>query len=186
MRAELVFIWGRPLEAGFDLIRVLARREAGPVRHAENMRINRDGGLSERFVQDDIRRFSTNARQAHQLVARLWNHAIKLVEDHLAQRDDILGFVAPQTDRFDVLLDPFKPERQHFFRRIGDLEQVFGGFIDADICSLRGQGYRDDQCVGIDEVQFRLGIRTVFRQPFIKHAGFFQAKGSGRAFAFWF
>ena len=52
----------------------------------------------------------------------------------------------------------------HFFRRIGFLEQQPGRFVDADIGGLGGQGYRDQQGVGIGVVQLGLGIGSVLGQ----------------------
>ena len=50
-------------EAGFDLLRCLAGREAGSVGDAKDVRIDGDRRLPKSHVQDDIRGFSPHARQ---------------------------------------------------------------------------------------------------------------------------
>ncbi len=58
------------LELGFDLIGVLARREAGAVADAEDVRVDRERLLAERGVEHDIGGLAADAGQRLQLVAR--------------------------------------------------------------------------------------------------------------------
>ena len=95
MCAKFIRVWCRPLQAGFDLVGVFAGGQAGPVGNPENMRIDRDCGLSERLIQNHVRGFAADAGKPHQFLSGLRNLAAKLVQDHLAERDHILGFVAP-------------------------------------------------------------------------------------------
>ena len=184
MRAELILIWCGTLEACFNLVRIFAGGETRAVRNTENMCIDGDRGLPKRFVQNDVRGLASNAGQADQLIPRLRNLAAKFVDDHLAQRDDVFSLIAPQADGFDMTFNACETERQHLLWRIRDLEQRFRGFVDANICGLRRQGYRHDQSVRIDEVEFRLRVRAIFCELSEKLCGFFLAEGAGRAFAF--
>ena len=150
------------------------------------MCINGDGGLAERLVQDDIGGFTANAGQLHQLISRLRDIAAEIVDDHLAERDDVFGFIAPEADGFDVGLDAFKAEREHFFWRIGNLEQVFGRFIDANISGLRRKSDGDDECVRVDEVELCVRVGAVLGEAGIEDSRFLFTKGRGCAFAFRF
>ena len=152
-----VFFWRDAFEAGFDLVGRLAGREAGAIGDAENMRVNGDGRLAERFVEDDIRGLAANAWKSDQGRASVGNLTTELVDQHFRQGDDILRLVAPQTDRLDVVGDARLAEREHFLWRVSDLEQLLGCLVDADICGLRRQGNGDDQCERVDEVE--LGMR---------------------------
>ena len=144
-----------------------------------------DGRVSKGFVQNHIRGLPANARQFHQLVPRLWDLAAKLINYHLAERDHILGFVAPKPDRFDMLLHAFEAERQHFFGRIRDFEQLFRGFVDPDICRLGRKRDGDDKRIRIDEIELGFWVRPVLCQLGIEQGGFFFPEGTRGAFAFW-
>lgn len=62
------FIFGRDdlLESLFDGKRGFADRKRNPVRDAKNMRIHRDGGLTEGNIQHHISSFTANARKTLQ------------------------------------------------------------------------------------------------------------------------
>ena len=144
VRAELIAFRRGPFEAAFNLIGIFSWRQARTVRNAKYVRVDRNRWLTKGFVQYNICGLATDPWQAHQSVTCLRHLAAKLVEYHLTERDDILGFVAPQADRFDMLGDARLPQRYHRLRRIRDFEQLFGGFVDADISGLRRQSDGDD------------------------------------------
>ena len=152
------------LQAGFNLIRVLAGREARAVRHTKNMSIDRDGWLPECFIQDDVRCLSTNTRQLDESVPCLWHLAAELVQDHTRERDDVLGLVAPQPDRLDVFGDPCLTQCQHFLWGISDLEKGLGCLVDAHVRRLGREGDSDHERIGVDEVQLCVRIRPVLCQ----------------------
>ncbi len=66
---ELVLLRHHLLEAELDRVRVAPRREAGPVRDAEEVGVDRDGRLAVGGVEDDVRRFPADAGQRLQLLA---------------------------------------------------------------------------------------------------------------------
>lgn len=184
MRAEFILVRRRAFQARFDLVRIFARGETCSVRNPKDVRIDGNSGLPKGFVQNDVCSLAADARQAHELVTRLRDFAAKLINDHLAERDDILGLVAPKPDGFDVTFDAFKAERQHLLRRIRDLEQPFGGFVHADIRGLRGERDRHDQRIRVHEVELGFRVRAILCEFSKKLSGFFFAEGAGRAFAF--
>ena len=94
----------------------------------------------------------------------------KLLDQDLAQREDVLGLVAIEPDGLDQLGDPLDAERDHLLRRVGELEQRRRRLVDPGIGRLRRQHHRDQQreSVGRDELALGLGIgalRTPRRSP---------------------
>ena len=63
--------------------------------------------------------------------------AVKVINQHLRQADDVLGLVAKQADGLDMLDQRRFPQGQHLFRRICHGEQRLGGFIHPHIGRLR-------------------------------------------------
>ena len=54
---------GNSFQAKLNPRRILPRREAGSVGHAEDMRIHRDCRFTESDIQDDIRGFPSDPRK---------------------------------------------------------------------------------------------------------------------------
>ena len=81
---------------------VLAGRESGAVRDAEDVRVDRDGRMTERGVQDHVGGLAADARQRFERFARLGHFAAVLVEQDAAGRDDVLRLGAVEADRLDV------------------------------------------------------------------------------------
>ncbi len=61
----------------------LARRQANTVADAEDVRIDSKGFGSEGTVHHDIGGLAAHAGQTHQLIARLGDFAVKLIQNHL-------------------------------------------------------------------------------------------------------
>src|SRR5439155_1666210 len=59
-------------QAGFDVERILARRNAGAIGDAKDMRVHGDGCLAERDIQHDVGRFAADARKLLECLAALW------------------------------------------------------------------------------------------------------------------
>ena len=79
---------------------------------------------------------------------------------------------AIQADRADEFLQPLLAEIEHLLRRIGDREQGRCRAVDADIGRLRRQHDRDQQRIGVDELEFGLRDRPARRQPAIEFLDF--------------
>jgi hypothetical protein len=105
--------------AQLDLERRLARRQAGAVGDAEDVRVDGHGRLAEGHVEHDIGGLAPDAGQRLQrfaVVPALRRHARRSA---LRQRDDVLRLVAKQADGLDVLAHRVLAERQHLLRRVG-------------------------------------------------------------------
>ena len=72
------------LELGLDLIDCLARREAGAVADAEDVRVDRKGLLAERGVEHDVGGLAADAGQLLELFAGARDLAAMLVDQRLA------------------------------------------------------------------------------------------------------
>jgi len=149
MGAQLEFIGSCALKLQFNFIGCFPWGETRPVRDPKYVCINGDCRLSEGFIEHNICCFSTNAGQAHQVLARPGNLPIKRVDQHLGQCDDVLRFVAPETNCADVVFNAFEAEANHLLWRIGDGEQALCRFVHAHICCLGRQSNRDYKRVGI-------------------------------------
>jgi hypothetical protein len=88
-------------ELGFDHVDCFARSQAGAVADAEDVRIDRKRLLAERGVEDDVRSLAADARQRLQFLASAWDFAAVVINQRLAQGDDILRLGVEQADRLD-------------------------------------------------------------------------------------
>ena len=72
------------LQPRLDFVDVVARREVGAVRDAEDVRVDRDRRLAEGGVEHDVRRLAADARQRFQRFALARHRAAVLLEQLLA------------------------------------------------------------------------------------------------------
>ena len=124
------------------------------------MRVDRHGGMAKGHRQNHIGRLAADTGQGDQRIAVFRHDTVKIVDQFLRQGDDVLRLVAVQTDGLDVVAHLGFAQRQHFLRRVGDLEQLLCRLVDADIGGLRRQGDGDNQRVGIDVVQLAFRLRA--------------------------
>ena len=75
MRVQLEFVGHFLLERQFDRQHVLARRQAGAIADAEDVRVDGDGLFAESDVQNDVGRLASGAGQRLQFLARARNLA---------------------------------------------------------------------------------------------------------------
>ncbi len=68
-------------------------------------------------------------------------------------------------DGLDLLLQAFFAELEHFTRGSHPCKKAAGCLVDADVGCLGGKCDRDQERVGIDIFQLRLGCWILFRQP---------------------
>ena len=158
----------RLVQLEFDRQHRLALGQPGAVADAEDMRVDREGLLPEGGVEHHIGGLAPDPRQALERGAILGHFAAIVVDQHLRQRDDVLGLGVEQADRLDVLFQPLFAQLQHLLRRIDLGEQGAGRLVDADIGRLRRQRDRDDQRIGVAIFQLGLGMRVRLRQPVIE------------------
>ena len=149
----------------FDRLHRFARRHAGAVADAEDMGVDRHRRLAERYVQHNVRGLAPDAGQFHQLFAGFRHDTGEIGDHHLAQCDDVLRLVPVQPDRLDVIAHRRFAQGQHFFRRVGDFEQVLGRPVHADIGRLGRQHHGDQQGEHVDVIQLTLRFRVGGGQP---------------------
>lgn len=184
MGTKFVFIRCGALKLLFNLIWGFARREPRPVGDPEDMRIDSDGGLSKRFVQNDIGGLPANPWQGHQCFARLGNLTIKIVQQHLRKRDHIFGLVAPEANRLDVFLDAFKTQTKHFLGRIGGCKEARGRLVDPNICGLGREGDSHNKRIRRGERQLGVRVRAVLGERGIKGSRLLLVEDRAGAFLF--
>ncbi|GAA4716112.1 hypothetical protein GCM10023325_10570 [Sphingomonas lutea] len=145
------------LEPGLDRFDGLAGREAGAVRHAKNVRINRERFLPKGGVEHDIGGLAPDAGQRLQFVAGPRNRAAVVADQRLRQSDDVLGLGVEQADRLDRLAQVLLAKFHHLLGRVDAGEERAGCDVDAGIGRLRRHHHGDEQLVRI--VRFKLGLR---------------------------
>ena len=80
MRVVLVFLGHDFQQAIFDRAHVLAGREPGAIRDAEDVRVDRDRRMTERGVENHVRGLASDARQRFQRFARFGHFAAVLFD----------------------------------------------------------------------------------------------------------
>lgn len=163
VRVKLKISGNVVFDRAFDRVHVFARRDAAAVAKAEDMCVHGLRGLGPPHVQHDIRRLAPHTRKALQGGAAVGDDTVIFIHQDLAEFDDVLGLVAIQPDGFDMFDHALKPEVEHFLRRVGDLEQLCGGFVHTLVGRLCGQGDGDDQRVDVHVIKFahRFGFACV-------------------------
>jgi len=147
-----------------DRARILARRQAGAVRDAEDMRVDGDGLVAEGDVEHDIRGLAPDAGQFFERFAIVRHKAAVFFEQQLRQRDHVFGLGAVKADGPDEFAQPRFAQRDHLFGIVGEPEQGLGRLVDADIGRLGGQHHRHQQRVRIDVFELGGGVRARLRQ----------------------
>ena len=129
-------LWHDSFKLCFDFLWRLARRQPRPVAHAEDMRIDRKGFLAERGVEHYVCSLATHAWKRLELVTQSRDFASVMIEECLAQRDDVLRFGVEQTDCLDCLSKAFFSKFDHLLGRLDDLEERLGGDVDSSVGRL--------------------------------------------------
>lgn len=153
-------------EAGGDLLgqRQFDRQgrgaggKAGAVTDAKKMGVHGNGRLLEPDIEDHICGLPTDAGQSFECLAIVGHFAAMQVDQHLGERKDVLGLAAIKADGLDVFGDPFHPERNHGGGRGGEFEEALSGLIDADIGGLGREHDGDEQRIGVEIIEFALGL----------------------------
>ena len=96
--------WRRgPGELVLNLQRRFAGRQSDAIAETKNMRIDRDGGLAERRIEDDIGGLATHSRQRLQRRARLRHLAAECSLDLACPADEFAAFCDAHPDRVVVV-----------------------------------------------------------------------------------
>jgi len=134
-------------------------RQPQTVRHAKNVRIDRERSFFECNRHHDVCRLPADAVERFQIVA-LARHLAAETLDQIARRaNDMLGLHAIEPARFD---DPFDVGETGFCQLVGrwiGREQRGGREIHARIRALCGENHRDEQLERIVVLKRRDGRR---------------------------
>jgi hypothetical protein len=153
------------LQLRFDFVDGLARREAGSVGDPEDMRVDGESLLAERSVQNDVRGLAPDAGKRLQLVARARDLRSMLVDQCLAQRDDVLCLGVEQADRLDRLTQGNFAEIDHLLRCLDAGEQRSHRDVDAGVGCLGRKHDGDEQLVWIARLELGRGRWVRLREP---------------------
>ena len=140
--------------------RRLAGGKAGPVRDAEDVRIDRDRIRAERHLQDDVRGLAADARQRFQRGAVGGYLAVVPLQQRGRQRDDVLRLGVEQPDRADQVAHVVLAQGEHRGRGGGLREQRGRRAVDARVGRLRAQhdGDEERERIGVDKLAPGFGI----------------------------
>jgi len=141
-------------EFGLDLVDRISGREAGSVAYAEDVGVDRECFFAERGVQNDVRGLAADSGKLLQLLTSSRHLASVIIDQRLAERDDILRFSVEKADGLDRLAKRFLAEIDHLFRGFDVSEQRFGRDIHARVGGLRREHDGYQQLVGIGRFQF--------------------------------
>src|SRR5690606_25940295 len=97
----------------FDLAHVLAWRNTGPVRDAEDVSVDRDRRLAESGIENHVRRPAADAWKRLERFARARHFSAVPFDQNTAHLDDVLCLRVEESDRADVRGEPFDAELQH-------------------------------------------------------------------------
>jgi hypothetical protein len=152
-------------ELGFDLIDVLARREAGAVADAEHMGVDRERLLAERGVEDHVGGLAADAGKRLQLLAGARDFPAEAVDQRLAEGDYVLCLGVEEADHLDRVAEVVLAERHHLLGRLDSLEERPARDVHARIGRLGGQHDRDEQLKGIAGLELGRGRRIRLGEP---------------------
>ncbi len=100
------------LQRQLDFERIFARRQARAIADAKQMRIDRNGRLAERDIQNNIRGLAPDAGQRLKFLARARHLAAMLRNQPLRQRDDVFRLGPKQPDGLDDIAQAIFAERR--------------------------------------------------------------------------
>lgn len=135
-----------------------ARCEPRAVAQAEDMGIDGHGRLAESHIQDDVGRFSPDARKSFECRSIARHLPRMLIDQNLAGGHQMSGLAPIQADRPDVGLQSFNAQLLDFFGGIGDWKQTPGRLVDAHIGGLRTQQNCSEQFKHARILQFSVGL----------------------------
>ena len=108
-----------------------------PVRHAKDMRIDRNGRISPRDGADDIRRLSSDTGQLHQLIEILRHFAAIVFDQHVTHTEQVLRLRLIEAAVPDLVFQLLLTERSHLLWTCKPRENATGDDIHPLIRTLR-------------------------------------------------
>ena len=143
------------LQFRFDVIDGLARRQPRPVAHPVDVGVDGEGLFAERRVEYDVCRLAADAWKLLQLFARARHLPAMMVDQRLAEQDDVFCLGVEQADRLDRVAQLVFAQLDHLPRRSDMLEQGPGRDVDARIGRLGRKHDGDQQLIRISGFELR-------------------------------
>ncbi len=148
----------------FHQLDILAGGKVGAVAHAKDVSVHGNGWPAKGGIQHHVSGFTPDARQGLQRGAVFRHLAAVQLQQHAAGLNHVLGFAVKQADGLDVRLNAFYAQLQHRLRRVGNRIKLCGGFIDADVGSLRREQDGNQEFKRRGKVQLGRWVRVVIPQ----------------------
>jgi len=142
-------------ELGFNLIDILARREAGAIADAEHVRVDRERLFAKGRVEHDVGGFPPDTGKRLQFLPSPRNFAAVIADQRFGKGDDILRLGVEQADRLDRVADLVFAQVDHLPRRPDMLEQGPGRDVDTRIGRLGRKHDGDQQLIRISGFELR-------------------------------
>ena len=165
MGMQLEFIRHPLCQLFFHREHVFAGCNTGAVGNAKNVRIDRDGRLPERDIEDDAGGFAAHARQLHELFAAGRYCAGVAFEQQLAGRQDIFRLGAVEPNALDVFFQPCSAKLQDGRGCIGRRVEFARGQVDALVSGLGRQYDCHQQLKRVAVFEFAARFRIGGAQP---------------------
>jgi len=131
--------------------------EAGAIADAEDMRVDRNRGLTESDVENDVGSLAADAGQCLERLTIARHLAPMLLNQLFRKGNNVLRLGAEEPDGLDQLAYPFFPERDHLLRRVGGGEQGGRSLVDPRIGRLCGENDGNEQREWVDVGKLPLG-----------------------------
>ena len=148
------------------LERVLAvGGQTEPFADTKNMRVHRHGGLIPDDRTDYVRRFASNALEGLEIIDVIGHDSLESGDETLCHLDEVFGFGAGITDRFDVFEDLIGGGFGQGFGCGVRRKEGRGDHVHPFVGTLGGEHHRHEALEGICEVQLTLRYRHVGFKP---------------------
>ena len=152
-------------ELGFDCVRGLVWSKAGAVADPEDVSVDGECFVAPGGVENDIGGLAPDAGQGFELFARARDLATVIVDQRLAECDDVLGLGVEQADRLDRVAQRIFAKLDHLLRCLHLGEDGPAGDIHADVGRLSGKNHGDEQRVWVGIFEFGRRRRIGFGEP---------------------
>ena len=185
VRVPAKWLWNDLLEFRLDLVDGPARSKAGTVANAKDVGVDRKGLFSKGGIEDHIGGLATNAWKCLKLLPRRGDVPAMTLDQRLAERNDIPGLGVEQPDRLNCVSEFLFSKLNHLRRRLNCPEQVPRRDVDARVGRLSRKHDRDEQRIGICEIELgrRRGVclresAKEFENLFARHSRSSRARPS--------
>jgi hypothetical protein len=154
-----------PFEFGLDRLDILARRQAGAVADAKDMRVDRERLFTECGIEHDVGGFAADPWKRLQVVAGPRDLPAEPLDQRFGKRDDVPRLGVEQADGLDCVAYGIFAELNHLLGRLDPFEQWPRRDVDAGVGCLRREHYGDEELVWVGGVKFGRGRGVRFGQP---------------------